>query len=160
MKAVTVSHRINKSPYHELGLVVRLPDSDMQKLRCTRVSTSTMTLMIRFAPMKAQALRTPSHRQLDTLSDQDLIELRHSIEKEVRRRGLKLTVGHIGEQLVVTHFNETPGLPKLQIAPSGTKNVDALSRAGDRYTIKTVLDENVRFTLIGITPISSYLSFC
>lgn len=90
--------------------------------------------------MTAQAVSAPSQDQLSTLSDQDLIRLRHCVEKEVRRRGLKLTVGDIGERLVVEHFAETPALPKLQIAPPGTKNVDALSRAGDRYSIKTVLD--------------------
>jgi len=41
---------------------------------------------------------------------------------------------------VVAHFNDTPGLPNLQIAPPGTKNVDSLSRDGDRYSIKTVLN--------------------
>jgi hypothetical protein len=90
--------------------------------------------------MKAQAGSMPSQQKLTGLSDQDLIQLRHSVEKEARRRGLKLTVGDVGERLAVAHFNETPGLAKLQIAPSGTKNIDAISRAGDRYTIKTVLD--------------------
>jgi hypothetical protein len=90
--------------------------------------------------MKAQVASIPSEQQIEGLSDQDLIQLRHRVEKEVRRRGLKLTVGDIGERLVVAYFNGTPGLPKLQIAPAGTKNIDALSRAGDRYTIKTVLD--------------------
>ncbi len=78
--------------------------------------------------------------ELARLLDHDLIQLRHRIEKEVRRRGLRLTVGDVGERLVVAHFNATPGLPKLQPAPPGTKNVDALSRDGDRYSIKTVLN--------------------
>lgn len=42
----------------------------------------------------------------------------------------------MGEQLVVEYFNKTPGLPNLLRAPRGTKNVDALSREGDRYSIK------------------------
>jgi hypothetical protein len=29
-------------------------------------------------------------------------------------------------------------LPKIQLAPKGTKNFDALSRSGDRYSIKTI----------------------
>ncbi len=41
---------------------------------------------------------------------------------------------------MIAHFNATKGLPKLLRAPRGTKNVDALSREGDRYSIKTVLD--------------------
>src|SRR5262249_55959828 len=82
----------------------------------------------------------PAQRDLTALSDQDLIQLRHTVEKEARRRGLSLTVGDIGERLAVAHFNKTPGLPNLQTAPAGTKNTDALSRDGDRYSIKTVLN--------------------
>jgi hypothetical protein len=96
--------------------------------------------MIEFPAMKAQAAQQPVQKDLTGLSDQALILLRHGVEKEVRRRGLRLTVGDTGERLVVAHFNDTPGLPNLQIAPSGTKNIDALSRDGDRYSIKTVLD--------------------
>jgi hypothetical protein len=40
--------------------------------------------------------------------------------------------------LTISHFKKTAGLPNLQLAPRGTKNVDALSRDGDRYSIKTV----------------------
>jgi hypothetical protein len=87
-----------------------------------------------------QAAPQPTQQELAALSDDELIQLRHTIEKEVRRRGLRLTVGDIGERLVVAHFNGTPGLPNLQIAPAGTKNIDALSRDGDRYSIKTVLN--------------------
>lgn len=34
-------------------------------------------------------------------------------------------------------YNSTSGLPKLQAAPIGTKNIDAISREGDRYSIKS-----------------------
>ena len=54
----------------------------------------------------------------------------------MRRRGIANSVGVIGEQLVIEHFRKTPGLPKLQLAPQNAKNVDALSREGDRYSIK------------------------
>lgn len=90
--------------------------------------------------MQAQAIPQVTPQDVTGLSDHELIKLRRDVEKEVRRRGLKLTVGDIGEQLVVAHFNHTAGLPNLQIAPPGTKNIDALSRDGDRYSIKTVLD--------------------
>lgn len=40
----------------------------------------------------------------------------------------------------MAHFNATKGLPKLLRAPRGTKNVDALSREGERYSIETILD--------------------
>jgi len=90
--------------------------------------------------MTAHTVAQVAPQDVTGLSDDELIKLRHIVEKEVRRRGLKLTVGDIGERLVVAHFNSTAGLPKLQIAPPGTKNIDALSRDGDRYSIKTVLD--------------------
>jgi hypothetical protein len=45
-------------------------------------------------------------------------------------------LGDLGEYLVIQHYNKTSGLPKLQVAPPGTQNVDALSRKGDRYSIK------------------------
>ena len=90
--------------------------------------------------MPTQATAQLAQPELIRLSDEELIQLRHAVEREARKRGLKLTVGDIGERLVVAHFNKTPGLPNLQTAPAGTKNIDALSRDGDRYSIKTVLN--------------------
>lgn len=55
--------------------------------------------------------------------------------KLVRTRNI---VGERGEFLAIEIYNKTPGLPKLQAAPEGTQNVDALSRKGERYSIKTV----------------------
>lgn len=72
------------------------------------------------------------------LGDDDLILLRVEIEKEIHHRGIKFSVGEVGEKIAIKFFNETPGLPNLISAPIGAKNVDALSRDGDRYTIKTV----------------------
>jgi hypothetical protein len=89
--------------------------------------------------MKAQVVAQAMPQDVTGVPDNELIKLRYIVDKEVRRRGLKLTVGDIGERLVVAHFNNTAGLPNLQIAPPGTKNVDALSRDGDRYSVKTVL---------------------
>lgn len=75
----------------------------------------------------------------DHLSDRDLLTLRVRVEAEMVRRGLSFSVGAIGEDLAIDHFNSTPGLPTLLAAPPGTKNVDALSRDGERYSIKTLL---------------------
>lgn len=44
------------------------------------------------------------------------------------------------EKLALDFFNKTPGCPDLSAAAVGTANVDALSRRGDRYSIKGVLD--------------------
>jgi hypothetical protein len=74
------------------------------------------------------------------LSDEKLVEVRIAIEAEMRKRHIEFSVGLMGEKLVIDHFNNTPGLPGLLRAERGTKNVDANSRTGHRYTIKTLLN--------------------
>lgn len=74
------------------------------------------------------------------ISDTDLTELRASIEIEMKFRGLAYSVGDIGEALAIKYFCQSKSLPNLLAAPVGTKNVDALSRDGDRYSIKTRLN--------------------
>jgi hypothetical protein len=63
------------------------------------------------------------------------------IQQELRKRGLVRTnniVGERGEFLAIETYNSISGLPNLQAAPEGTQNVDALSRKGERYSIKTM----------------------
>ena len=72
------------------------------------------------------------------LSDAELIRLRAALHVEMEKRKLAFSVGDIGEEAAIDHFKRTPNLPNLQRAPPGTKNVDALSRRGDRFSIKTV----------------------
>jgi hypothetical protein len=65
------------------------------------------------------------------------------VELELKERGLVRTrniVGERGEFLAIAKYNETSGLPNLQAAPEGTQNVDALSRKGERYSIKTITE--------------------
>lgn len=73
------------------------------------------------------------------MNDMELISLRIKVEVEMTSRGIEFSVGRIGEQLAIDYFNSTPGLPNLMEAPTGAKNVDALSRDGERYSIKTQL---------------------
>lgn len=40
------------------------------------------------------------------------------------------------EHIVIDYYNKTKGLPKLQFAPPSTKNIDAISVNGERYSIK------------------------
>lgn len=94
--------------------------------------------------MAKEATNTPilppaSYADLPSLSDAELITLRSSLDVEMRRRGIALTVGDIGELLAIRHYNSTPGLPNLQNTSVGTKNIDAVSRTGERYSIKTIL---------------------
>lgn len=63
--------------------------------------------------------------------------------KELKKRNLIRTrniVGERGEFLAIETYNNTPNLPGLQAAPEGTQNVDAISRKGERYSIKTITD--------------------
>jgi len=75
---------------------------------------------------------------LDGLADRELIRLRARVHREMKRRKLPVTVGGVAEQLAIEYFNATPGRPNLQEAPPGTSNVDALSRKGERYSIKAI----------------------
>jgi len=72
------------------------------------------------------------------LKDDELISLRVEVEREMRSRGIRFSGWEIGEALAIKYFTSTPGLSNLKDAPTGTKNVDALSRNGDRYSIKTI----------------------
>lgn len=72
------------------------------------------------------------------MSDKELLLLRARLDAEMRRRKLAFRIGDFGESIAIAHFKTTAGLPKLQLAPANTKNVDALSRDGDRYSIKTI----------------------
>ena len=75
------------------------------------------------------------------LDDEDVWKLYSLSIKELKKRELirtKNIVGERGEYLAIQLYNSQKSEPKLQRAPSTTKNVDALSTKGDRYSIKTV----------------------
>jgi len=77
---------------------------------------------------------------LRDLTDQELPHAYSCIIKELKVRGIirsKNVIGDLGEYIVIKYYNDTPRLPNLVPAPQGTQNVDALSRKGDRYSIKT-----------------------
>lgn len=82
---------------------------------------------------------TPSI-DLGSLCDADLLGLRAAVHGELKRRGLALGVGQVAEKIAIDYFNANPACPNLKDAAVGTANVDALSRRGDRYSIKGVLD--------------------
>lgn len=76
---------------------------------------------------------------LAKLTTDELIELYARIPNALKERGVIRTnnfLGDLGEYIAIQHYNTTPGLPKLQAAPAGTQNVDAMSRNGERYSIK------------------------
>lgn len=78
--------------------------------------------------------------ELEEKDTKELISLYSMIIKELKRREIIRTnniVGDLGEYLAIEIYNNTPGLPNLSPAPVGTENVDAISRKGDRYSIKS-----------------------
>jgi hypothetical protein len=87
---------------------------------------------------KTPKIKSKDASKVQAMSDEELVRYRAALEVEMRKRNLGFSVGQIGESLVIKYFNSTPGLPKLLRSPAGTKNVDALSRNGDRYSIKTI----------------------
>ena len=63
------------------------------------------------------------------------------IQAELKQRGLLRTrniTAERGEQIAFQYYNKTSGLPKLELAPPGTRHVDAISYEGERYAIKAV----------------------
>ena len=60
---------------------------------------------------------------------------------ELKKRNVlrtKNVVGELGEYYAIDFYNKTPNLPNLSLAAKGVKNIDALSRNGEIYSIKTV----------------------
>lgn len=79
--------------------------------------------------------------KIDNLSIEELWTLYSHVIKKLRELGQVRTsniTGERGESLVVLFYNQKSGLPKLQLAPKGTRNIDAISKNGERYSIKTV----------------------
>lgn len=73
-------------------------------------------------------------------SGMELIEFYGNVVSEFRKRGMirsKNVVGDLGEFVAIEFYNNTKGLPKLKAADISTKNVDAFSNKGDRYSIKS-----------------------
>ena len=82
----------------------------------------------------------PSEETMDLthLDDLKLLALHAAVAREAKSRGLSFNVGEMGEKLAISTFKERPDLPVLAPSPRGTKNIDAISREGNRYSIKTL----------------------
>jgi hypothetical protein len=93
-------------------------------------------------------------KNLNTL---ELINAYSKIINTLKQRGVirtKNLIGDIGEYLAIEHFNKTSGKPNLQFAPAGTKNIDAISRNGDRYSIKST-SSNLTGVFYGLEKLDS-----
>lgn len=65
--------------------------------------------------------------------------------QELKDRGIlrtKNVVGELGEYYAIEFYTNNPKLPSLYIAPTTVQNIDALSRNGEIYSIKTVSSKN------------------
>ncbi|RGL34867.1 hypothetical protein DXC69_12975 [Paenibacillus polymyxa] len=91
---------------------------------------------------------------IQSLNSEELIFTYGSVINEMKARGMirsKNVVGDLGEFLAIDYYCKTKGLPKLQPAPAGTKNIDAISINGDRYSIKSTTG-NVTGVFYGLNP--------
>jgi hypothetical protein len=88
--------------------------------------------------MTKPIVTAPHASILANLEDFDLIKLRAALDVEMKRRKIAISVGAMAEELAIQFFNRTSGCPNLLAAPTGTANVDALSRKGERYSIKGI----------------------
>jgi hypothetical protein len=78
---------------------------------------------------------------LNKLSVEELWALYGSIHDRLKELGQirsRNITGDRGEQLAIETYGRIKGLPKLQMAPPSTKNIDAISVKGERYSIKTI----------------------
>ncbi len=83
--------------------------------------------------------------KLEKLSDIELIKSYSKVIELLKERGIVRTkniTGELGEHYAVEYYTSTPNLPKLQAAPPSTRNIDAISTSGDRYSIKTISGNN------------------
>ena len=65
--------------------------------------------------------------------------------KELQKRNVlrsKNVVGELGEYYAIDFYNKTRRLTNLSLAPITVKNIDAISRNGERYSIKTISARN------------------
>jgi len=88
------------------------------------------------------------------LDEFELVSIYSDSIKELRKRKIIRTnnvIGDLGEYLAIEYYCKTAGLPKLQAAPVGTQNVDALSTNGKRYTIKST-SGNTTGVFYGLNP--------
>ena len=91
---------------------------------------------------------------INELKTEEIIRLYSEIIKELKYRNIIRTnnvIGDLGEYLAISYYNNTAGLPNLSPAPVGTENIDAISRKGDRYSIKSTTG-HVTGVFYGLEP--------
>lgn len=83
----------------------------------------------------------------ESVSDTELIKAYASILSALRERSIirtKNVVGELGERYATIAFNENPSLPSLELVPTNSKDIDAISDSGNSYSIKSLSGRIVR----------------
>ncbi len=91
--------------------------------------------------------------KFESLSHTEVIDYYSQITKELKRRDIirtKNITGELGEYIAVDYYTKTPNLPNLQFAPPSTENIDAISRKGERYSIKTITNKGSTGVFYGL----------
>ena len=91
---------------------------------------------------------------ISKFTDQELISTYSRVISELKKRNIirtKNVIGDLGEFLAIEHYTKTAGLPNLMAAPVGTQNIDAISRSGERYSIKATSGK-VTGAFFGLEP--------
>ena len=94
---------------------------------------------------------------LSNCSISELVSLYSQSIKELKKRGVlrtKNVVGELGEYLVLEQYDRNPELPNLSVVPVGTKNINAVSQEGERYSIKSTTS-NITGAIYGLEPPNS-----
>ena len=90
---------------------------------------------------------------LNKIKDEGLVRLYSSLLKELKDRKIirtKNIIGDLGEYLTIYHYNKSPGLPNLQEASAGTKNIDAISLDQIRQVASSRIKlDNLAITVVG-----------
>lgn len=98
--------------------------------------------------------------EIKSCSVAELIGLYSKTIKELKCRGVlrtKNVIGELGEYLVLEYYDRNPKLPNLTVVPVGTKNINAISQNGERYSIKST-SGNVTGVIYGLEPQGSKMA--
>lgn len=81
----------------------------------------------------------PSDEEYENMTIADGLKEYSKLMKMFKKRGATRTnnfVGDMGETVTVEHYNNADELPNLRLVEIGAKNIDAISDADERYSIK------------------------
>lgn len=96
--------------------------------------------------------------EISKLDNNSLINLYSNCIKELKKRKIirtKNITGELGEYIAVEFYKNNPNLPNLDFAPPSTENIDAISRKGERYSIKTITNNGSTGVFYGLPSIDS-----